>query len=263
MDVSSPFIACREKPVGSVKPRDRSLDDPSMATEALFGFDSAARDSRNDAANAATGATEDMVVRLVGVELRRSEARPTPRALNARDLVEHRLQHVAVGHVGRRDVDDEGHTLAVDDQMLLGAEFPSVRRVRAGLRAPPFARTLEASSDTRDQSILSARPSSSSRARWSRSHTPASCQSRRRRQHVIPLPQPISRGRYSQPIPVRSTKRMPASAARSPTGGRPPRGFARAGGIRGSMRTQSASGTSGFAMGRAQYPSIATRAKFC
>jgi hypothetical protein len=233
MDVRSAFVASRETSVSSVKPRDRSLDDPAMTTESFLGFDPASRDARHDAANAATGATEDVVVRLVGVELGRSEARPTARALDARDLVEHRLQHVAVGSVGRRDVDDEGHTLAVDDQVLLGAEFPAVRRVRAGLRAPPFARTLEASSDTRDQSILSARPSSSSSARWSRSHTPATCQSRSRRQHVIPLPQPISRGRYSQPIPVRSTKRMPASAARSSTGGRPPRGFGRAGGIRG------------------------------
>ena len=68
------------------------------------------------------------------------------------------------------------------------------------------------SSGQRLQSIALARPSRTSSARCSRSQTPASCQSRSRRQQVMPEPQPISWGSIAQGMPVRSTKRMPASA---------------------------------------------------
>jgi hypothetical protein len=51
---------------------------------------------------------------------------------------------------------------------------------------PHTARTEQLSTTARDQSIWSSRASQSSSAKWIRSHTPASCQSRKRRQHVIP-----------------------------------------------------------------------------
>jgi hypothetical protein len=54
-----------------------------------------------------------------------------------------------------------------------------------------------------------------------------------RRQHVMPLPQPISWGSISQGMPLRRTKRMPVRAARSGTGGRPPFGLRRRFGSRG------------------------------
>lgn len=50
----------------------------------------------------------------------------------------------------------------------------------------------------------------------------ASCQSLRRRQHVIPEPQPSSRGNICQGMPLRSTNRMPVRQARSDTRGLPP-----------------------------------------
>jgi hypothetical protein len=62
---------------------------------------------------------------------------------------------------------------------------------------------------------------------------PAVAQSRSRRQQVIPLPQPISWGRYSQGMPVFSTNKIPVSAARSGTRGRPPFGLGGSGGSNG------------------------------
>ena len=50
------------------------------------------------------------------------------------------------------------------------------------------------------------------------------CQSRRRRQHVMPDPQPNSWGNICHGIPLRSTKRMPVRQARSGMRGRPPFG---------------------------------------
>jgi hypothetical protein len=76
-----------------------------------------------------------------------------------------------------------------------------------------LAGTDALSSEQRDQSIAFAAPSRSSSTRWSRCQTPALCQSRKRRQQVMPQPQPISRGSISQGMPDFSTNRMPVSAA--------------------------------------------------
>jgi hypothetical protein len=103
-----------------------------------------------------------------------------------------------------------------------------------------------------DQSILSAAWSSSSNSSWSFSQTPAKVQSRSRLQHVDPLPQPISLGRLSQGMPVRSTKRIPARQRRSSVRLRPGNRNRRrgGGGRRGSMIAQSRSSTSAFAICR-------------
>ncbi len=82
---------------------------------------------------------------------------------------------------------------------------------------PPGLEALAPSMLTRSQSIWSCSRSRRSIAKCSRCHTPAACQSRRRRQYVMPLPKPSSCGRSSHGIPVCSTYRMPLSAARSST----------------------------------------------
>lgn len=61
-------------------------------------------------------------------------------------------------------------------------------------------------------------PSSSS---CNRSQTPASCQSRKRRQQVTPEPQPISTCKSRQRSPGCNTNKIPLNAARSGTGFRP------------------------------------------
>lgn len=70
----------------------------------------------------------------------------------------------------------------------------------------------------------------------------------RRRQQVMPHPQPNFRERYSQGQPVLTTKRMPVSAARSGTRGRPPLGLGRSGGKSGVIRSHRASGSNGLTM---------------
>ena len=74
---------------------------------------------------------------------------------------------------------------------------------------------------------------------------------RSRRQQVIPLPQPISCGRYSHWIPVFNTNTIPLRHARSGIGGRPGFFFGRGGGISGSTTAHNSSLTSGLAMQRA------------
>ena len=72
-----------------------------------------------------------------------------------------------------------------------------------------------------------------SMASWMRCQVPACCQACRRRQQLMPLPQPSSRGRYSQGKPALRTNRMPVKAARSSMRGRPPLGEGRCAGSKG------------------------------
>ena len=107
-----------------------------------------------------------------------------------------------------------------------------------------FAGTRKESSEARDQSSRPAPSNFSSKTRCSRSHTPACCQSRSRRQQDTPLPQPISCGSSFHGMPVLSTKRIPMRAARLLMEGRPSLGRGRRGGRMGSTNSQSESGSS-------------------
>lgn len=90
--------------------------------------------------------------------------------------------------VGKRD------TPRIYEKMMLAARLAATRRAKAGLTAPFFAGTLEASNAARSQSIGQRRPSSSSNTRCSLRHTPASFQSRSRRQQVFRRRSPFPAG---------------------------------------------------------------------
>jgi hypothetical protein len=117
--------------------------------------------------------------------------------------------------IGPRDGHRQRHTIPVDHEMALRAHLATIRRILAGLFASPGAATLALSSDARVQSIRPASWSRCSRVRCKRLHTPACCQSRKRRQQVMPLPHPSSWGNISHGIPLFKTKTIPVKAARS------------------------------------------------
>jgi hypothetical protein len=138
--------------------------------------------------------------------------------------------------------------LAIAHNMPFRAIFAAIRGIWAGSRPPKTARTEQLSKITLSQSIVSASPSLSSRISQTFSQTPALCQSRSRRQQVIPLPQPSSWGKYSQGQPVRATNRMPVSAARFGTRGRPPLGLGLYRGSKGSIINHNSSVSNGLAI---------------
>ena len=76
-----------------------------------------------------------------------------------------------------------------------------------------------------------------------RPQTPAACHTPNRRQLVLPLQPTSERGRCFHCMPVRRTRMMPASAARSEERGRPPFGFSGSDGRSGSITAQRSSGT--------------------
>ncbi len=137
-------------------------------------------------------------------------------------------------------------TVAIHHEVVLGTGLAPIRRVRAGGFAPLFARTLRLSTLVRLQSTAASSPSQFKSRSCSASQTPATCQSRRRRQHVVPLPKPSSLGNRRQGQPVRRTKAMPPKAARSGTRGRPPPGLGGCLGSSGSIASQRSSVTRAF-----------------
>jgi len=111
---------------------------------------------------------------------------------------------------------------------------------------------------------LNDRPKSASPEVFRVAHTPARCQSRRRRQHVIPDPQPSSWGSICQGMPLRRTKTMPVRHARSETRGRPPCGRRAGIGKNGSTRSHNGSGRSAAVITRSRYLTQEIRfEKFC
>lgn len=250
MEIGPSFVADRQS-AKAIEPGVCPLNDPPMPAQPLARLDPPPGDAWRDPPLAARGATACVVVALVGVQLdgaaARSTASPTGLA-DWRDGIERRLEHARIMDIGGREPYREGDAASVDHQMALRARFATVRWIRPGRFAPLLAATLAESSDARDQSNWSASARRCSSSRCKRSQTPARCQSRSRRQHVIPLPQPSSCGSSSQPMPLLSTNRMPVNAARSLMRGRPPLGLSGSCGSNGATAAHSSSLTSGLVM---------------
>jgi hypothetical protein len=172
----------------------------------------------------------------------------TRRLANRLDGIHSLFQDLGVMDVGSRVSYRERDTVSVDHNMALRARFALIRRVRAGLLAPPGADTLAESKEALSQSISSALPSRSNKIRCSFSHTPASCHSLRRRQQVMPDEQPISWGSISQEMPLFKTNRMPVRVAHSSMRGLPPLGLGGSSGNSGSITSHNSSVTSALAL---------------
>jgi hypothetical protein len=246
-DIEPPFVADGQAPEAR-EPCQGALDDPAMAAEALAALDAAPGDPRGDAPSSGGLAAAREVVALVGVELGRPPARAAGAVPDRRHRVDQRGEAPAVVLVRRAEGESERDAVRVGEDVALGAGLAAVGRVRARRLAPLLAANDALSSAARDQSTALARPSRSSRTRRSLAQIPACCQSRSRRQQVIPDPQPICRGSRSQPMPVRSTKTMPSRQARSGTRGRPPLGLGGSGGRSGAISRHRAPETRGAAM---------------
>src|SRR5829696_5048546 len=244
MDFRQAFIA-HPQASEPTEPGKGALHDPAMPPQPLAALDLAPRDPRRDPPLAALGPAVRGIVALVGMPFVGPLAGPPQRALDGHHRIQQRLQGQTVRTVGRAQAERERHALAIDQQMVLAPRLAAIRRVRAGNFAPLVAGTSRLSTPARDQSISSAIPSRSSSARCRPSQTPAFCQSRNRRQHVTPLPQPISWGNSAHGMPLRSTNKIPVSVARGGLDGRPPFGFGGSGGSSGSMTLHRSSLTNG------------------
>lgn len=250
VNISSPFIA-NAQAAKLVQPAQRTFDDPTCFTQtAAVGLVAPAQIISDTPAIQPTSMGSGAIgsVPLHGIW---PIPRPSGLALEGWHGSQKRQQLTAVVHLSAAESNTQGNALGIGEKMMLSARFAAIRRVATGLEPPKTARTLLESTTARDQSIRSAACSRRSNSLWSFSQTPAFCQSRSRRQQVMPLPQPSSCGRSSQPIPVFSTKRIPVSAARSPIRLRPGYFCRRAfTGMSGRMISHNESSINGFAISR-------------
>lgn len=88
--------------------------------------------------------------------------------------------------VRARQDDRERHAVGVGGDVMFGTGSRTIGAVRSSFLPAPTARTEVESMTTREKSIRSAARSFASRISWSRSQTPACCQSLRRRQQLMP-----------------------------------------------------------------------------
>ena len=246
MDVVVSLVADRE-PTILGKPCQRPLHNPPVSTQFLGTLNSLSRYAYLDTPPAQRPTALLVVVGFVGVQLLGAFSRATStRAFDGLYSVYKLFKNHRVVDVGSAESYCEWDTVSVDHNMTLRARFAFIRRIRTGCCSPLFAGTLAESKEPRSQSIWSASPRRSKSSRCRRSHTPASCHSRNRRQQVTPEPQPISWGSISQGMPLFNTKTMPVRAARLSTRGRPPLGLGGSDGSSGSIVVHSSFVTSSF-----------------
>lgn len=248
MDISTLFVT-NSKPSVLVQPRQASFHNPSINSQTTAIFSSPLGQHRHNTFFPQLTAMIFTVIPSVSQQAIRSFYRVAHLTGNRRNRLHQgdQLRYIMSIRTGHENAQRD--SLSICYQMMLRAFFAAIRWVGAGLRPPKTARTDAESTTALEKSIWSACRNLFNKRWCILSQTPASCQSRSRRQQVMPLPQPISLGKSSQPIPVLSTNRIPVSAARSGTALRP--GYRKRlvrFGITGLMISHNSSSNIGFAM---------------
>ncbi|KGC40874.1 hypothetical protein DO66_2664 [Burkholderia pseudomallei] len=220
MNVSTAFETNTETTEG-MQPGMRAFHDPAIFAKAAAMFGTALGDHRLDTAIAQRTSMSLGVVSAIGVDHTRSVQRVAAQTANGRNRVDQRQQLRDVVDVRAGQDRRERRAVGVGDDVVLGTGSRAIGRVWPSFWPAPTARIDDESTAAREKSIWSAARSFASSSSCKRSHTPATCQSRSRRQHVTPEPQPISASRSRQRSPVLRTNKMPVSAARFETGRRP------------------------------------------
>ena len=247
MDIRPSLIADGQPPI-LAEPGEGPFDHPAVAAQPFAGVEARAGNADLDMALGQRLAAARDVVGLVGVALVWPFAPVPVRLLDRWNRIEQRLKNDRVVAVGAGQQLGQRESPALGRNVPFGAGFAAIGGVGTDQVAPLLAGMLALSRQARLQSMRPASPRRSSSSWCSRSQTPACCQSRRRRQQVMPEPQPISWGSISQGMPDLRTKMMPVKQARSGTRGRPPVGLGGSGGSSGATTAHNSSLTRGLAM---------------
>ncbi|CAG4923150.1 hypothetical protein R52603_05138 [Paraburkholderia saeva] len=206
-------------------------------------FSAAPCDHRFDAAFAQSLTMRVGIVTTIGIDDLGSLKWSAARAADRGNRVNERQQLGDIVAVRAGQDGADGNAIGVYEDMVLGTGSRAIRGVRASFSPAPTARTDEESTAAYERSIRPASRNLSSSSSCSRSHTPALRQSFSRRQQVAPEPKPNTVGRWFHRRLVFKTNRMPFSAARSDTRGRPGCSLRRGlgGGSNGSVRVHNSS----------------------
>ncbi len=246
MNVGAAFVA-NAQASELMQPSDGALHHPTGHAQATAVLGVAASNLGANAAGGQRPAVRLGVIAAVGLDHIGTVTRRARFTGDRRNAVDQGQQLRNIVAVGLGENDRQGNALGIREEMVFRARFTAIGWVRSSFFPPWTARTEELSATARAKSSLSAWRNFASNTRCNRSQTPACCQSRSRRQQVIPEPHPISLGSISQGIPDCSTNRIPVSIRRSESGRRP--GYRlrrRRRGNRGSITAHHRSSTKGF-----------------
>ena len=150
MDVSTSFVADNET-AHLVEPGEGMLHHAAMLAQALARFDPRAGDAALDPPISQQLLIPARAVAFVGVEFSRALSRMPHLSSDRRNGIEQKSKETRLMDVGWRDQLGEGNALGIDHKMALRARFAAIRRIRAGVRSPFFAGTVEAPAEARLQ----------------------------------------------------------------------------------------------------------------
>jgi len=242
VNTRSTFVAHVET-AKSVEPSQRALHDPPRAAEAAAVRRPALRQLGVDPASMQRIAMGLRIVSPVALDQAGFAPGPTGAAAQRRNGVDQGQQLGDVVPVGTGEHRRQRDPARLGENVMFRSRLTAIGWVRSSFFPPRSARTEALSTTARARSNWPRRRSSASNTACNRRQTPTRCHRTSRRQQVLPDPHPISFGSICHGIPLRRTKRMPVSAARSGIRGRPIAFQRRRGGCgnRGSIRLHKAS----------------------
>lgn len=234
----------------AVEPCHRAFDHPAGAAQATAVVGAPLGQLGVDAASPECVAMRLRIVRPVALDQLRGSDGPAGASAQHRQRVDEREQLRDVVAVRRGQRRDERNPAGVGENVMFRPGFAAIGRVRSSFFPPRNARSDALSTTARARSKSPRRRNSVNKTVCNRFQTPARCHRTRRRQQVVPDPQPISWGSMFHGIPLRNTKRMPVRTARSGIGVRPAyrRRRDRRFGSRGSMRCHNSSSSKDLVM---------------
>jgi hypothetical protein len=139
MDIGAALIAHLES-TKAVEPGERPLDHPPIAPQPLTRLDATPRDARNDASSAQRLPTLWIIVPFIRMQFHWTAARPSSspsRPSQGWNGVYRHIEPLRVMNIGARHSHRQWHTSAVDHEVALRAQLATIRRILAGLLAPP------------------------------------------------------------------------------------------------------------------------------
>jgi hypothetical protein len=187
-----PLFVSNPQPSELIQPSEGPFDYPAPSPQSASVFGVALRERRHNAAGTQTLPDRLNVIATVAQYAIRTMPWASPLSLQAWDGVNQCEGLLRVVTIGSGQLNSKRNSPCVADQMALAAQLGPISRVRSRLQPPKTARIELPSTTARDQSISPQRANQSSREKWISCQMPASCQSRSRRQQVMPEPQPSS-----------------------------------------------------------------------
>lgn len=170
------------------KPAVRAFDNPAVLAKPLAALDALSGNATGDSTSLQIVTATLVVVALVCMQLTWSAPWSTAQPFDSGQCIQTPLEQHGVMPVGTAHQHYQRNAAGIYDDVPLGAELAPVRGVGTRFLAPRGLGTDEPSMLARLQSIWSYSRKCSSVARCRRCQTPAACHSRKRLQHVMPLP---------------------------------------------------------------------------